>query len=265
MDIRLSAIHLYPVKGIRGVSANQARVEKIGLQSDRRWVVVGGDGKFLSQRTHPRLARVVGKFHDRGLELSAPGQPLLHLDIPREAPRMDITVWRDRMDAAAADPRADEWFSNYLGQTCRLAYMDEACHRPISSPQARPGDSVSFADGYPCLLVSTASLADLNGRLANPLPMDRFRPNLVVEGCGPFAEDNWRKFSLGDVVFRFAGLCARCSVTTVDQESGERKTNEPLQTLAGYRHNEKGVVFGVNLIPEGTGGISVGDKITILE
>ena len=265
MDIRLSAIHLYPVKGIRGVSADRARVENIGLKSDRRWVVVDEEGKFLSQRAHPLLARVVGKFQDRGLEISSPGQPLLHLDIPDEAPRVNITVWRDRLEAAAADPRADEWFSNFLGQPCRLVYMDDACHRPISTSQAQGGDSVSFADGYPCLMVSTASLTDLNDRLAIPLPMDRFRPNLVVDGCGPFAEDNWRKFSLGDVVFRFAGLCARCSVTTVDQESGVRNSNEPLQTLAGYRRNEKGVVFGVNLIPEGTGIISVGDKVTILE
>ena len=265
MDIRLSAIHLYPIKGIRGVSADRARVEKIGLQNDRRWVVVDEEGQFISQRSHPRLARVVGKFQARGLELSAPGRPRLHLDIPGEGPRVKITVWRDRMEAAAADPRADDWFSNYLGQPCRLTYMDDACQRPISSSQARPGESVSFADGYPCLMVSTASLADLNHRLTIPLPMDRFRPNLVIEGCDPFAEDHWQKISLGDVVFRFAGLCARCSVTTVDQESGERKSNEPLQTLARYRHSEKGVLFGVNLIPEGTGIVSIGDKLTILE
>ncbi len=265
MDIRLAAIHLYPVKGIRGISVDRATVESIGLRDDRRWVVVDEEGKFLSQRSHPLLARVVGKFKDEGLALSAPGQPHLHLDFPGAAPRVKITVWRDRVEAAAAGPRADEWFSNFLGQPCRLAYMDETCHRPISSSQARPGDYVSFADGYPCLMVSTASLADLNDRLAIPLPMDRFRPNLVIEGCDPFAEDNWRKFSLGEVVFRFAGLCARCSVTTVDQESGGRLSSEPLQTLARFRHSEKGVVFGVNLIPEGTGIVSVGDKLTILE
>jgi len=265
MDIRLSAIHLYPVKGIRGISADRAMVEKIGLRNDRRWVVVDRDGKFLSQRSHPQLARVAGKFTDPGLELTAPGQPILRLDTPGQASRVKITVWRDHMEAAAADPGAVDWFSNYLGHPCRLAYMDDVCHRPISSPQAKPGDSVSFADGYPCLLVSTASLADLNGRLDIPLPMDRFRPNLVVEGCDPFAEDTWRKFSLGDVVFRFAGLCARCSVTTVDQESGVGKSNEPLRTLAGYRQNEKGAVFGVNLIPEVTGAVSIGDKLTILE
>jgi uncharacterized protein YcbX len=264
MDIRLSAIHLYPVKGIGGVTAAQAKVEPEGLRHDRRWMIVDDQDNFLSQRSHPRLALLTGSFDGHKLELAAPGQDPLSLDIPDGRRRITVTVWRDRVDAAATRGDADEWISRYLGQSCRLAYMDETCLRPISSSRGRPGESVSFADGYPCLLISAASLADLNCRLETPLPMDRFRPNLVVDGCDAFAEDGWQKLAIGETVYRFAGLCARCSVTTVDQQSGTRESKEPLRTLATYRQGEGGVVFGVNLVPEKTGAIAVGDKVVVL-
>jgi uncharacterized protein YcbX len=264
MDIRLSAIHLYPVKGIGGVTAAQAKVEPEGLRHDRRWMIVDDQDNFLSQRSHPRLALLTGSFDGHKLELAAPGQDPLSLDIPDGRRRITVTVWRDRVDAAATRGDADEWISRYLGQSCRLAYMDEICLRPISSSRGRPGESVSFADGYPCLLISAASLADLNSRLETPLPMDRFRPNLVVDGCDAFAEDGWQKLAIGETVYRFAGLCARCSVTTVDQQSGTRESKEPLRTLATYRQGEGGVVFGVNLVPEKTGAIALGDKVVVL-
>jgi len=264
MDIRLSAIHLYPVKGIRGVTTTRARVESRGLRHDRRWMIVDGQGKFLSQRSHPRLALLTGSFDGNKLELAAPGLDPLILDLPDGNRRIEVTVWRDRVDAAAVPEQGDAWISDYLGQKCRMAYMDDTCMRPISSSQGRPGESVSFADGFPILLISAASLADLNSRLDTPLPMDRFRPNLVIDGCDAFAEDGWQKLAIGLTVYRFAGLCARCSVTTVDQKSGIRESNEPLRTLATYRQGKGGVVFGVNLVPEKTGVIAVGDKVTIL-
>jgi uncharacterized protein YcbX len=264
MDIRLSAIHLYPVKSIRGIVASRAELEPDGLRHDRRWVIVDDQGKFISQRTHPDLALITGSFDGNRLALSAPGRNPLELEVPDGNRRIDVTVWRDHLDAAAADPRADRWLSDFLDHPCRLAFMDEACRRPISSAGGRPGETVSFADGYPCLLISTASLADLNARLADPLPMDRFRPNLVVTGCEAYAEDGWRKIAIGQTVFRFAGLCPRCSVTTVDQTSGLRSSEEPLRTLVTYRQRESGVVFGVNLVPEQTGEITVGDQVTVL-
>ncbi len=265
MDIRLSAIHLYPVKGVRAVDATRAYVESDGLRGDRRWVIVDDRGKFLSQRTHPQMALISGQFDGKRLGLTAPGQDPLSLDVPDGKLRLPVTVWKDQVDAAAAGPAADRWLSTYMDHPCRLAYMDEGCRRPLSSAGGLPGESVSFADGYPCLLISTASLAALNSRLDEALPMDRFRPNLVVEGCPSFAEDRWRKIVVGKTVLRFAGLCARCSVTTVDQASGRRRSEEPLRTLATFRQGEKGVVFGVNLVPEKTGEISVGDPVKILE
>lgn len=265
MGIRLSAIIRYPVKGIAGHSVARSRVEPSGLRHDRRWIVVDERGNFLSQRSLPRLALVGGTFDGTRLELTAPGRDPLHLTVPDGRRRTALTVWRDRVDGAAAEPAADRWLSGFLDRPCRLVYMDERCRRPLTSPLGRPGETVSFADGYPVLLISAASLADLNERLDRPLPMDRFRPNLVVEGCGAFAEDRWRRVAIGEAVFRHAGLCPRCTVTTVDQASGERAGQEPLRTLATYRRQEDGVVFGVNLIPERTGEIVAGGTVAVLE
>lgn len=265
MEIRLSAINLYPVKGIRGVSTDQAEVTPEGLAHDRRWMIVDDQGNFLSQRSQPRLALVTGTFDGRALNLSVPDDEDMKLTVPGGDERIRVTVWKDTVSAAAADPRADLWLSRFLGQTCRLAYMDASCRRPISSSRGQAGESVSFADGFPCLVVSTASLDDLNFRLDDPLPMDRFRPNLVVEGCEAFAEDGWRKISIGNTVFRYAGRCARCSVTTVDQAAGIRVSDEPLKTLATYRQTPDGVMFGVNLVPERMGPIALNDRVRILE
>jgi uncharacterized protein YcbX len=265
MDIRLSAIHLYPVKGIRAVDTLEAHLEANGLRGDRRWVIVDDEGKFLSQRTHPRMALIGGAFDGHRLFLTAPGQDPLNLEMPAGKRRIKVTVWRDHLDAAAVDPATDQWLSRFLDHPCRLAFMDDTCRRPISSAGGLPGETVSFADGYPCLAISTASLADLNSRLDEPLPMDRFRPNLVVDGCDPFAEDGWRKIAVGETVLRYAGLCARCSVITVDQASGLRRCEEPLRTLATYRQRGNGVVFGINLVPEKMGVITVGDPVKILE
>ena len=263
MDLRLSAIHLYPVKGIRGVTVAGAHVAAAGLQGDRRWVIVDDGGQFISQRSHPGLALITGAFDGRALTLAATGRPTLPVPVPDGKTRLDVTVWRDTVSAAAA-PEADRWLADVLGQQVHLAYMDESCVRPVSSDSGRSGDTVSFADGYPLLVISRASLDDLNARLEHPVPMDRFRPNLVIDGCPAFAEDRWTRFRIGTATFRHAGLCARCSVTTVDQRTGRRNSPEPLRTLATYRREGDGVVFGVNLIPETCGEISTGDAVSII-
>ncbi|MEN8007492.1 MAG: MOSC N-terminal beta barrel domain-containing protein [Candidatus Krumholzibacteriota bacterium] len=265
MDIRLSAIHLYPVKGIRGVSVAAAQVERAGLRHDRRWIIVDERGKFISQRTHPRLALISGNFDGDRLELAGPGREPFQLKVPAGNHRAEVTVWNDRVDAAVAGPQADRWLSAFLDQPCRLAYLDDAAARPITSAAGRPAETVSFADGYPCLLTSTASVTDLNGRLDDPVPMDRFRPNLVVTGTDAFAEDSWAKVAIGEAVFRVAGPCSRCGVTTVDQATGERASEEPLRTLATYRQTAKGIEFGINLVPEREGTISVGDEVRVEE
>jgi len=265
MDIHLSAINVYPVKGIRGIPVPRGFVEPAGLTGDRRWIIVDDHGTFLSQRTQPRLALLTGAFDGTTLKMDGPGQESLVIRVPDGKERIAVRVWRDEVDAAAAPAAADRWLSSFLEHPCRLAFMDDDGARPISSPRGQPGDTVSFADGYPLLLISEASLADLNERLDDPLPMDRFRPNLVAAGCAAFAEDRWRRIAIGEAIFRHAGLCARCSVTTVDQATGIRAGEEPLRTLLDFRQTEAGVVFGVNLVPEKGGVIAAGDPLTVLD
>jgi len=268
MSIRLSQLFVYPVKALGGVARDRAEVQFAGLAHDRRWVVVDPAGRFISQRTHPALARITTRVTQNGLTLMAAGQQPLDLMAPDGTRRRRVSIWHDEVQAAAADPSADDWLSTFLGEQCHLAWMDEQCRRPISSAAGRDGEQVSFADGYPCLLVSEASLTDLNHRLARPVPMNRFRPNLVVAGCDSFAEDRWTHLTIGDVHFRAAGPCTRCAVTTVDQATGrtdasESVPGEPLRTLATFRKSAKGVDFGVNLVVERPGRIQVGEIVQV--
>ncbi len=261
MSIVLSGIFVYPVKALGGISQAEAEVRPRGLAADRRWVIVRPDGQFISQRTHPRLALVAVRVCAGGLTLHAKGQSSLFLAPPSQIRRRPVRIWDDDVAAAAADPAADQWLSTFLGEQCHLAWMDAECHRPVNPQNALPGEQVSFADGYPCLIISEASLADLNARLSSPLPMNRFRPNLVVSGCDAFAEDNWTRLTIGEARFRVINQCARCSVTTIDQATGHSLAPEPLRTLATYRQVGKGVMFGINLVVEQPGSIRVGDPL----
>jgi hypothetical protein len=177
-----------------------------------------------------------------------------------------VTVWRSTLPAATATETAALWLSDILGRPCHLVFMADPASRPVDPAYAQPHDTVSFADGFPVLLASTASLDDLNTRLANPVPIGRFRPNLVVSNAVPWAEDAWRRIRIGDVVFRLPKPCTRCIVTTVDQQTGERPDpQEPLRTLATFRRGAGGVMFGQNMVPEAPGRISVGDTVHVLE
>jgi hypothetical protein len=264
----LSSIHVYPLKSASGIAPDEADVERRGLDGDRRWMLVDDEGTFLSQRSHPRLALIDVTATDQGLRLAAPDQP--PIDVPRpngSMATMPVTVWGDDVDAAPASGDAHAWCSAFLGEDVRLVYMPEASRRAVDADYAvRDNDIVSFADGYPLLLTTTASLADLNDRLDAPLPMDRFRPNVVIDGTDAWAEDAWRRVRIGDVVFRSVKPCGRCAVTTTDQQTAERGT-EPLTTLATFRRNaDTGkVYFGWNLIPEGPGRLRVGDDMDVLE
>ncbi len=261
MSIQLSGICVYPVKALAAVAVTEAVVQPEGLTGDRRWVIIDANGNFLSQRQHGSLARIQQDQQPTGLTLTADGFPPLELAPPYANNRRTVRIWSDEVNAAAAPPEADRWLSEYLSEPVHLAWMDSACHRPITSSGGQPGESVSFADGYPCLIVSEASLADLNGRLERPVPMNRFRPNLIISGCDSFAEDSWSHLTIGGVRFRNAGPCARCSVPTVNQISGEIDGPEPLRTLATFRQHEKGIIFGTNLVAKNGGTIRVGDRV----
>lgn len=271
--MRLDDLLFYPIKSCRGTSLDRARVGPRGIEGDRGWMVVTPEGRFLTQRVHPRLALIEPGLGEAELEVRAPGMAVLRLERWREGPTLDVDIWRDRCHAVDQGDDAAEWFSSFLGTRVRFVRQSENADRPVDPDFARtPSDQVSLADGFPFLLIGEASLADLNARLAETLPMDRFRPNLVVAGGAPFAEDAWRVIRIGDLVFDVVKPCARCVVTTVDQDTGE-KGKEPLRTLAEFRRDIPGappgssgnVYFGQNLIHRGRGTLTAGTEVEVLE
>lgn len=261
MSIRLTGLNIYPIKSARGIPLDESAVDDFGLRYDRRWMVVDQAGGFLSQRSHPRLALVVPSIKDGTLEVNAPEMPTLQTPLqPADSVTTRVTVWDDTCPVTWVGEGAAQWFSGFLNTSCSLVHMSGRVVRPVDPTFAPPGARVSFADGFPFLMLSEESLADLNGRLAVPLPMNRFRPNLVVAGGQPFAEDAWDRIEIGGIRLQVVKPCARCVVTTTDQSSGERG-REPLRTLATYRKVNGEVMFGQNAVHEGKGRLHVGDLV----
>ncbi|MGW3014222.1 MOSC domain-containing protein [Streptomyces sp. NPDC001219] len=268
----LQSIRLYPVKSIAGVCPGEAVVEPWGLAGDRRWLLVDAAGRQLTQRQQPALSLARAEWLPGGaLGLTAPGRKPLTVAVPAPGETVPVEVWADEVEAVPAGPEADEWFSGYLGVACRLVHLDAPeRRRPVDPAYSAPGDTVSFADGFPLLLTTVSSLDALNSLIAQgdhadegPLPMNRFRPNVVVDGTAPWAEDDWQRVRIGEVVFDVAKPCSRCVVTTTDQLTAERG-KEPLRTLARHRRFGDRLVFGQNLIPRGAGTIRIGDPFEIL-
>jgi uncharacterized protein YcbX len=264
--MRLTSISIYPIKGTRAIALQEAEVRPRGLVSDRRWLVVDESGQFITQRTHPRIGLVSSTVRDNGdLIVTAPDMEPMPVAARGAAERVTVTVWDDTIQAARVSEEADRWFSRFLEMNCCLAFMDQTALRPVAPQYGQPGDEVSFADAVPVLLANDASLIDLNERLAQPLPMSRFRPNITVDGETPWDEDNWKRLRVGSVEFEVTHRCARCVVTTIDQDTLEKsRDGEPLKTLATFRRDSGGVYFGQNLVPRGRGIIRVGDPVEIL-
>jgi len=274
MSLTLSALYIYPIKSLRGIAVSSAAVTDRGLHLDRRWMLVDAAGRFMSQRQTPRMALVSVTVRDGFLALDAPGMESLQVPFEAPAPEpMEVEVWRDRCEARTVGASFDRWFSRFLGQDCRLVQMPDETLRPVDPIYAaHPEDHVSFADGYPFLLISQGSLDDLNRRLvergATPVDMIRFRPNLVVEGAEPYAEDEWKRLRIGVTDFRLVKPCSRCVIPTVDLSTGE-KGREPLATLTQYRRRDNKVFFGQNLVHELAGDaarvLTVGDRVELLD
>ncbi len=272
--MHLSALFIYPVKGLRGIAVDTVRVDDIGPVGDRRFLVVDESGRFLTQRSHARMARVDTALTEDSLILSAEGsgEVVVASQPDPGAPIRTVSIWKhEGLLAEDCGDAAANWLGDFLSMRCRLVRIGPAFRRPVNKPAARAEDVTAFTDAVPMLLASEASLADLNDRLqergAEPLPMDRFRPSLVVRGSAPFAEDRWERFRIGEIVFRSAGPCARCVVTATDQRTGERGV-EPLRTLATYRRDPAeptSVNFGQNLIHETKAGtLRIGDAVELL-
>lgn len=267
--MRVADIRIYPVKGLRGHSVSEAVVEPWGLAGDRRYMVVDPAGRFVTQRQVPRMAVVAADLVAGGLELTGPGLERIAVAEPgADAAPAAATVWKSDVLARDAGPEAAAWLSAALGIACRLVFMAEpASARPVDPDFSDPRDRVSFADGFPLLVTNDASLSDLNARLPVPVGMDRFRTNVAVAGAEPWAEDGWARLHIGAVPFAGTKDCARCAVTTVDQDTGVRSDDtEPLRTLARFRRKAGGrIIFGQNLIPRGLGRIAVGDAVRVLD
>jgi uncharacterized protein len=263
----LTSLTIYPLKSCAGLPLTHATMQPLGLEHDRRWMAVRPDGSCVTGRERPALVRLQARPGPEGLHLSAPGMADLWVPHPpAEAPLLAVTVWSDTCSAAWAGPAADQWLSNYLGEPLRLVYVDERMQRPVDPAYAAPEDRVGFADGFPVLLISQASLEDLNKRLPQPIPMARFRPNLVVEGCDPFAEDGWKRLRIGTVELAAVKPCSRCVFTTVDPVTATKDPQqEPLRTLATYRRTGTQVMFGQNLLVRHPGVIRVGDEVRLLD
>jgi uncharacterized protein YcbX len=263
--ITVSNLIYYPIKACRGFEVDSARVERMGLEHDRRMMVVTLEGEFLTQREVPRLALVTPRRENGMLELSAPGYDSLHIGIQSSGTPWQVNVWKSKgVHAIDQGEEAADWFSDWLGMPVRLVHIADGYKRLINEQYVvNPDDHTGFSDGYPILLTSEEGLQDLNSRLESPVPMNRFRPNLVVKGCGPFEEDTWNRIRIGDVELAVVKPCARCEVTTIDKETLER-SKEPLKTLGKYRKQKLGAIFGQNVIPLNEGSIQVGMTVEVL-
>ncbi|MCY4451709.1 MAG: MOSC domain-containing protein [Immundisolibacterales bacterium] len=266
---RVAAISVYPVKSAAGMALDACRVELRGLAGDRRWMVTDPTGRFLTGREHPRLVLVRARIVDDGLRLETPG--LAPLTVTRSELQVRsriraVTIWGDGCEGVDTGDEAAAWFGELLGTPARLVEMTDDCSRRADPEVARPGDLVSFADCFPVLLIGSASLDDLNARLGEPASMRRFRPNLVVEGAPPFAEDHWWRIRIGEVELEGAENCERCAFPTIDPDTGVKDSRrEPMRTLATYRRRAEGGVFlGQSLIPRTLGTIRVGDAVEVL-
>jgi uncharacterized protein YcbX len=254
--VKIASLHTYPVKGCHRLDHGLATVEPWGLAGDRRWMVVDPEGIGITQRNTPRLTGLRAEVTPPGLVLDAYGMPPLTVAEPADGRKEFVRVFRNKSPVPARIADATDWFSTFLGRPARLVWLGDPTARTIET-HALPGDRVSFADGYPLLLANAGSLAALNDWLVadgdEPIPMTRFRPNLVVDGAGadPWVEDDWlgHRLQIGDVAFRAAKSCARCVVTTIDQETGE-PGRQPLRMLARHRREGKDLLFGINLIPD---------------
>jgi len=269
--LQLTGIRRYPVKSCSGFDLDQAVVERCGLTCDRRWMVVDESGVVVTAREHPTMLLITPELTDTGLLLHAPSQPDLAIGRPTEAQLEDVTVWRSTVAASPAAHDAHDWLSAVIGKPVRLVYLDDADRRPPNPDFADTDDRVSFADAYPVLLATEESLQAVNGWIAEgpraeegPLPITRFRPNLVVKGASAWSEDGWRALRIGDAVFRAVKGCDRCVLTTIDPVTAA-KGKEPIATLAKHRKWDGKTWFGMNLIPDNPGvTVRVGDDVEIL-
>lgn len=263
--MRVRELWMYPLKSAAGIALEEMTLAARGPLFDRRWMMIHRDGGFITARKFPRLVLVKPEIRDGGLVLTAPGMEPLAVGETSGRDRINVTIWKDEVSAALVGERADAWLSQFLEMDCRLVAMDDEARRCMVHDNGFEQDEVSFADGMPVLIANEHSLHDISQRAGEDFDMQRFRPNIVIDGAPAFAEEDWTGVRIGSVTFKAVKPCRRCVFTTIDPFTAERHPQgEPLRTLNAYRKKENGVYFGLNVLAAEAGPIRIGDSVTIL-
>ncbi|WP_310587862.1 MOSC domain-containing protein [Dyadobacter luteus] len=264
--ITLSEIWIYPVKSLAGIRLSEAEVQSRGLRFDRRWMIVDEEGVFLTQRTFSKMALIDVTLESNTIRLhSRTDKSFIDIPLQPEHPlEISVKVWDDVVPALTVSKTADEWLSKQLEKQVTLVVMPDSTKRKADPKYAKNDENVSFADGFPYLIISQAALDNLNRKIDSDLEMKRFRPNFVISGTEPHAEDNWSLLQIGDIEFEIVKPCARCVLTTIDPETGI-KGAEPLKTLAGYRRVNNKIMFGQNAVAKQNGLIRQDALVSVLK
>lgn len=262
-ELKLSQIWIYPIKSLGGITLSSVNVMAKGLQYDRRWMLVDESGTAMTQRTYPKMSLLKLSIENNQISISY-GKHLLHLDVESDGfpTALRVNIWNDSVSVFEVNPSYSAWFSELLGTNCKLVHFPEENARPVDPRYKVNDEHVSLADAYPFLIIGQGTLDDLNAKLKEPVPINRFRPNFVFTGGQAFEEDSWRNFTIGNIRFVGVKLCDRCILITVNQDTAE-KGQEPLKTLATYRKRDNKIYFGQNLVTLDKGKVNVGDKITV--
>lgn len=262
----VSELFIYPVKSLGGITLNSAKITDRGFEYDRRWMLVDENNQFLSQRQIPEMALLQTEITKNGVRVFHKQKQTVHTLIPFDLKEdsINVQVWEDNCMALTVSNSLNKWFSDQLQLSCKLVYMPDNSIRKVDPDYLIKEEVTSFSDGFPFLLIGQSSLDDLNKRLVQSIPINRFRPNIVFTGGYPFEEDALKEFKIKSIMFSAVKPCARCVVTTIDQENA-MKGIEPLKTLSSFRLKNNKIYFGQNLLHNGTGEISVGDTIEIIQ
>jgi len=260
--ISINQLSIHPVKSTRGIDVDSLKFDRRGPIFDRHWLVIDSKNQFLTQRQHPKMCLIGTQIDGQVLTLTAPDKFSIMV-VGTTSEERQIQIWKDSVSATDCGDEVAQWLSDYMQKDCRLVCMPEHSQRLVDPDYAKENQTVGFADGFPIMLVSKASLDNFNSKLDSPVGMDRFRPNIVIDGCEPYAEDNWKQIQIGDITFSLVKPCARCIVPSIDQQTGIKQT-EILNALNKYRRRDRKTYFGQNALHDKSGEIHVGDHVTII-
>jgi uncharacterized protein len=262
--IQIRDLYIYPIKSLGGFRVEASELTSRGLAQDRRWMLIDQNHRFLTQREHPVMALLQVEPAENGFRVfhKHHAEQDFHLPLKADGDLIEVDIWGDRCQAVTLSNQADAWFTEMLGSACQLVFMPEDSRRQVDLKYAPEGSITGFTDGYPILLISQASLDDLNLRMPEPIPMNRFRPNIVLSGAEPYAEDRMDSFEINGMAFRGVKPCARCVITTINQDTG-KAGKDPLRTFATYRQKGNKVLFGQNVLGPEKGTLRTGDAVSV--